>query len=265
MVALHARRAACTHLPILELGLHRRARHLLEPLDLGRNLLWRLGLHLRDVVGLLLAAALARLGRAERRLAGLHDVPRHVLVVAELGAHRVVRLLDVRRARDAGLGIKVTDGGPAARAWVVVPPNLLLAQIHVPKAHVLVVSKRLGRGVPRRRLLPSSPSSLRGDPAHEHCAPGVDLGLDGLLERVDREASAKAGVAGFVNVPALAPAGGGDSDLHVGGRRRRVEEKGTHWQRGVDARPTARARMRVRRATMVSGCTVGPFRTRYGT
>eukprot|EP00962_Isochrysis_galbana_P053745 scaffold25263_cov107-Isochrysis_galbana.AAC.1 len=52
--------------------------------------------------------------------------------------------------------------------------------------HLCVVRKRLRDGVPRRRLLPSSASAFRRDPAHKQRAAGVDLALDETLKHARR-------------------------------------------------------------------------------
>eukprot|EP00964_Phaeocystis_antarctica_P081426 scaffold50947_cov80-Phaeocystis_antarctica.AAC.1 len=168
--------------PLLQVGLHGRATHALQPLEL------RLGagevgvLVLSDEAELLLAAAGAVGRLAERGAARLLDVGLHVLVLAELVAHGALGLLGVRRALVPRLGVEVPDRRPAAGARVVGAADGLLREIDIAECHICVVLKRRRDCIPRGRLLPSSASSLGRNPADEERLAGVDGGLDEVVE-----------------------------------------------------------------------------------
>lgn len=72
----------------------------------------------------------------------------------------------------------------------MISPNWLFAQVDVTKRNAGIFCKQFYDVVPGRGLLSSSASSSRGDPTHKERFPGIDLGLDGLLEVVFGELGA---------------------------------------------------------------------------
>mmetsp|Transcript_36902 Transcript_36902/g.86224 ORF Transcript_36902/g.86224 Transcript_36902/m.86224 type:complete len:236 (-) Transcript_36902:93-800(-) len=170
--------------PLLELRGHRPSLHLLEALELSFDFLSALLLPFAGKLHFLVGAASAVRRRAQRSGAHLLDIRLHVLVVAKLFAHGLVRLFGVRFALVARLLVEVTNRGPAASAGAVRPADGLLCQVNVAERNLGVVLKRLRHAVPRRRLLFSSASALAGNPADEECLARVDLGLHKALKHV---------------------------------------------------------------------------------
>jgi len=56
--------------------------------------------------------------------------------------------------------------------------HAVVSQIYVAENDTFIIGELLGNGVPRRRLLASSTSSRRGDPAYINGFPCIDIFLD---------------------------------------------------------------------------------------
>lgn len=174
--------------PRLQVLLHGISFHSLQSLQL--SLLFGLGLGLEFVqVFLGFIVASGTIQSAQRGIAGFHDVVHHVVLAgSQLGTHGLVRLLLVRSTLRAGILVEIPDRGPTAGTRAVAASDGCFAQVDVRKANVLVPRKRLDGFVPSRRLLSSSASSRRGDPAdHEGLVRGDRLVDEGgeLVLRFD--------------------------------------------------------------------------------
>lgn len=152
--------------PILEIMLHGITLHALKTQEQFFQLGFGLGLELIQELDIARFASRA-IQSTKRSVSSLFDVLHHELVLGtELDAHGKRRLLFVGFTIWTSLLVEVPNGGPTSSTWIVrSTPNGYFAQVDIRKTNVFVPRKGLRGVVPRRRLLSSSASFRRSDPA----------------------------------------------------------------------------------------------------
>mmetsp|Transcript_21517 Transcript_21517/g.30148 ORF Transcript_21517/g.30148 Transcript_21517/m.30148 type:complete len:211 (-) Transcript_21517:121-753(-) len=161
--------------PLSESWLHLLTLHFVQASHLLVDVVDAFRFPLFSIFDLLLATTGPGSCGTQGRAAVLFDVSLHVLIVSELVAHSFGSLLIVSSPSISGLRIKEFNGRPTSPTRVVVASDWLLGEVDVPKSYIRVVCKGLHDTVPCRRLLTSSASSFRGNPADEECLARIHL------------------------------------------------------------------------------------------